>query len=266
MKQTCFTFLRMIAMKRLYAVLLVPLFLINVAYAEADPMVSLFMFQSQMAEQGNVEAIMKLGEMYEEGQGTRLDLDKALEKYREANSKGHKGAEKSIIRVEEKKKMGLKALQEKAAREQAAIEKADREKAEKIKAEQEKAAREKAEQEKLAKEKAAREQAEKEKAISEKIAKEKAIKEQLEKDREDKIRTEKIKAARELAAKERAAIKKTMIEKAEREKLAREKSVQDDTTSQKEKTTSTNDKKDSKDGFSSNPCNTPAARLMSTCK
>ena len=253
-------------MKRLYAVLLVPFLLFNAAYAEDDPMASLFRFQSQMAEQGNVEAIMKLGGMYEEGQGTRLDLDKALEMYRDADSKGFKGAKKAINRVEKKKKISLMAIKKNAERKKAAREKAVRDKAAK-----EQAARDKVEKEKLLKEKAAKEQAAREKAAKDlaaktKAANEKAMREQAEKKRDEKIRAAKIKSAREKAAKERAAIRKTMKDKAERDRLVRDKAAQKDALSKEEKITPKNGEKNSKEGFSSNPCNSPAARLMSSCK
>ncbi len=156
----------------IYFLLLTACININ-AVAADDPMVSLFKFQSQMAKSGNADAMMKLGEMYEQGVGTKQNLDKALEMYRQAQAKGTKGAVAAIKRVEKTIKYGS-ASATKAAAQQAARENAMRDKAAREKLAREKAVRDKAAREKAAKEKAAREQAAAEKAAQEEAARKKA--------------------------------------------------------------------------------------------
>lgn len=187
-------------MKGLITTLMLSLLMPAMGYAASDPMVSLFKFQSQMVEQGNVEAIMKLGEMYEQGQGTRRDLNKAIEMYERAQAQGHPDAVKAIHRIEKIKKQGVRnleverkkklarerAMRKKAMREKVAMDKAMREKAAREEIVREKAAMEKAARDKIAKEKAEREKAAREKVKREKLAKEKAAKvrkqQELEKD------------------------------------------------------------------------------------
>ncbi len=136
-------------MKKLIITLILPVLMATTAYAASDPMVSLFKFQNQMVLQGNVEAIMKLGEMYEQGQGTKKDLNKALEMYKKARAQGHNDAAKAIRRIEEAKKNLEIKRKEKVAREKAA-----REKAEKEKIMHESAVREETARDKAAKERA----------------------------------------------------------------------------------------------------------------
>ncbi len=177
-------------MKRLIITLILSVMMATTAYAGSDPMVSLFKFQSQMAAQGNVEAIMKLGEMYEQGQGTRKDLNKALEMYKKAQAQGHNNAANAIRRIEKAKEQDVRNLEiekkKKAAREKAAREKVAREKIARENAERERVARENAEREKVARENAerervARENIEREKTMREKTARDKAAKEKAEK-------------------------------------------------------------------------------------
>jgi len=176
-------------MRRLIITLMLSVLMAVTVYAASDPMVSLFKFQSQMVLQGNVEAIMKLGEMYEQGQGTKKDLNKALEMYKKAQAQGHNGAAKAIHRIEEAKKNLEIKRKEKVAREKAVRKKAEREKIMRANVAREKAAREKVEREKIMRENAAREEAAREKVEREKIIRENAAREE---------------AAREKAAKEKA--------------------------------------------------------------
>ena len=104
-------------MKILYAVLLTSILLPALAFSADDPMVSLFNFQSKMVKLGSVAAMMKLGEMYEQGQGTNQNWDKALDMYQQAQSEDYPGAKDSIQRVKQKKKQGLSAIKIKEAEE-----------------------------------------------------------------------------------------------------------------------------------------------------
>ena len=124
------------------------------AWAETeDPLVSLFHFQMRMAEGGNVRAMMKVGEMYENGEGTPRDYRRALEMYRKARTAGAAEAEAAIRRVRERMRAGTRQTSGKktappgnpvppaASARKAAKEKARREAAAR-RAEQEKAQRE----------------------------------------------------------------------------------------------------------------------------
>ena len=97
-------------MKILYALLLTSILLPALAFSADDPMISLFNFQSKMVKLGSVAAMMKLGKMYEQGQGTNQDWDKALDMYQQAESESYPGAKDSIQRVKQKKKQGRSAI------------------------------------------------------------------------------------------------------------------------------------------------------------
>ncbi len=221
------------------------------AFAVDDTMVSLFRFQSQMANSGNVEAMMKLGAMYEEGVGTKQDLDKALKIYRQAQARGAKEAAASIKRVAKEKKYGLvsvnRALEQRAARQKAAQEKAIREKSarEREKAAREKVAHDKAMKKKVARIKAAREKAARDNAIREKAARDNAIRE---------------KVAREKAAHDNAVREQAAQEQAAREEAASERAAQEEAARKKAAA------KKAEEGFTTDPCDTPAARFMSNCR
>ncbi|NNF96787.1 MAG: SEL1-like repeat protein, partial [Halobacteria archaeon] len=83
-------------MKTLLVSLFVVVLAMDVSMAADDPMQSLFMFQQQMAEGGNAAAMMKLGEMYEKGEGTKRDLNKAREMYEQAKAKGYPKADAAL--------------------------------------------------------------------------------------------------------------------------------------------------------------------------
>lgn len=243
-------------MNRFTLVFLLTVFIAGNAPAVDDPMISVFRFQSQMANSGSVEAMMKLGAMYEEGVGTKQDLDKALKIYRQAQAKGAKEAAASIKRVMKEKKYALdannRALKQKAARRKAAQEKALKEKSarKREKAARQKVARDKAIREKAVREKAARNKAMKEKAARTKAAREKAARDKAIREKLAKEKAALAKAAGEQAAQEQAAREKAAVEKAAQEEAARKKAAA----------------KKTKEGFTTDPCDTPAARFMSNCR
>lgn len=57
-----------------------------------DSYVKLFQVQARMAQSGNASAQYSLGEMYEQGLGTRVNLDQAYNWYEKAASKGDRRA------------------------------------------------------------------------------------------------------------------------------------------------------------------------------
>jgi hypothetical protein len=224
-------------MKTFFASLLVLVLAMNVSMAADDPMKSLFMFQQQMAEGGNSAAMMKLGEMYEKGEGTPRNLDKAKEMYQQAKVKGHPKADAALNRLNKQQpRAAQKAQKDKTAQERAAQQKAAQERAA-----QQKAAQQKAAQQKAAQQKAAREQAAKEKAKREALAKQQ---------QEESAR----RAAQQKAAQQKAAQQKLAQQKAAQEAAAR-KQAKEAAKQQAEKK-----------GFKSDPCQGAAARVMSTCK
>jgi hypothetical protein len=234
-------------MKTFFASLLVLVLAMNVSMAADDPMKSLFMFQQQMAEGGNSAAMMKLGEMYEKGEGTPRNLDKAKEMYQQAKVKGHPKADAALNRLNKQQpRAAQKAQKDKTAQERAAQQKAAQERAAQQKAAQERAAQQKAAQQKAAQQKAAQQ-----KAAREQAAKEKAKREALAKQQQEESAR---RAAQQKAAQQKAAQQKLAQQKAAQEAAAR-KQAKEAAKQQAEKK-----------GFKSDPCQGAAARVMSTCK
>lgn len=130
----------------------------------ADNLQSLFNFQTKMASQGNTEAMIRLGEMYEEGTGTEKSEEHAEEWYKKAHDKGDTEGQKHLERLQNKREVAARekaareqAEREHAAREQAAREQAAREEAERLQAAQrEEAARREAARKEMTPEERAR--------------------------------------------------------------------------------------------------------------
>lgn len=229
----------------------IPLFLMlvlsgmMVAHAADDPMKSLFLFQKQMADTGNSSAMMKLGEMYEHGDGIAQSNAKAMKMYEKAKTAGHKGADIAIKRIKNaSNKSARLRLQEEKKRQEAL----QRKKAEAIKKnkEREALAQKKAAEKQLKLQQAAKERKAKEEAAREKAAEEMAKKRQLE-----KLKADKKKAAAEKTAADEAKAKRIRM-------LAEQK--------RRKEQLPTAPKKKSISGFKADPCKSPAARLMSICK
>jgi len=230
----------------------------------------LFEFHSKLAKQGNLESITRLGIMYERGEGVKKDRKKAKELYQYAADKGYKPAKELLaninsghpkavtqfnatdtIRVPQARR-GIspsngvinrqKELESRLEKEQAAAE-AAREELDRLrqsKQEQEQ------KQQKLLDEiqsvKDAQEQLALERAKAEATRREM---EEIRKKQEDELRKQELQTQQLREQKERA------------ERLLKE--TQKKTQEQAEKNSADDTK------FSSNPCNTPAARFMSTC-
>ena len=210
-------------MNRLITILILSLAIATTGYA-GDVMVSLFKFQKQMVAQGNVEAIMKLGKMYEQGRGTKKDSNKALEMYKKALAQGHADAAKAIRRIEKAKAQDARNLEikrkkklahKKSVRAQAAKEKAVRAQVARDEAARQEAAREKIMREEAAMEKIMHEEAAMEKAAHEEVEKEKIMRRKM---AGKKIMPEK--TAMKKAVHEEVTGGKVMPEKAAMEKTA----------------------------------------------
>lgn len=106
------------------------------ALAGDDMWEGVFTYQKKMADYGNPEAQVKLGEMYEEGHGTEQDYEKARQWYQKAVDQGYEPAKNKLVKLELRKQKEAEAKkraeQERIAREKAAAEeKARKEQAEK---------------------------------------------------------------------------------------------------------------------------------------
>lgn len=178
-------------MKKYILVVSLGLLLSGAVAAADDTMKSLFLFQQKMAKSGSTTAMMKLGEMYEQGQGTKQDLDKAIEMYRKAKEGGYADADTAIERVKHAREAQAEAAKHSKAREEAEKHRAEAER----KAEQ---AREEALARKQAEE-ARREAEAREKA--EQAARAKAAAEARHKAQQKKAQLAKAKAKAEAVAK-----------------------------------------------------------------
>jgi hypothetical protein len=261
-------------MRTLLASLFVLVLAMNVSMAADDPMKSLFMFQQQMAEGGNSAAMMKLGEMYEKGEGTPRNLDKAREMYQQAKAKGHPKADAALNRLNKQQPRSAQksnAAQEQARKEaEAKRQAAERERARQAELERQKSAQQKAAQESAAQQKAAQERAAQQKAAQERAAQQKAAQERAAQQKAAQQKAAKEKAKREALARQqqeeaarRAAQQKAAQERAAQQKLAQQKAAQEAAA---RKQTEEDKKQVEKKGFKSDPCQGAAARVMSTCK
>jgi len=107
------------------------IFLLNIAAADTLDAASVRRFQSQTtaATQGKADDQFRLGEMYEQGQGTRTDLAMAYLWYNKAASQGHAAAKEKIAIMDQNKAGGsdeqarvdaaMRALQQQSDRDKA---------------------------------------------------------------------------------------------------------------------------------------------------
>lgn len=174
-------------------------------HAADENLKSLFNFQTRMAAQGNSEAMIKLGEMYEEGLGTDKSDERAREWYQKAHDAGNPDGQHHLEQLEKKRE---RVAQERAAREQAA---------------REQAAREQAVREQAAREQAAREQAVREQALREEAAKREAERKDMSAEEKERARAEAIRRAEEQY--QQSLKKQLERERAESEALKRARSA-----------------------------------------
>lgn len=175
--------------------------------ASDENLKSLFNFQTRMAAQGNTAAMIKLGEMYEEGLGTEKSEEHAQAWYQKARDQGNPDGQAHLDALEQKRE---RAAKEKVAREQAAREQAAREQA----------AREQAAREQAAREQAEREQAERAQAAErEAAAKREAARKEMTPEERERARAEAIRRAEE--AEKQSLQRQLEREKAESEALKR---------------------------------------------
>ena len=214
-------------------------------------MQSLFSFQQAMANNGSTTAMMKLGEMYEQGVGTKQDLDKAIEMYRKAKAGGHTGADAAIARVLRTK--------------QSLVDATRREKVQAVESKRQEQERQRAEAERQAQ--AARqaelERQAREKAHQEALARKRA--EQARRDAEAKAKADQAARARAAAAAEAA---RRAQQQAQQEKVRAEarKQQQAKAAAASDVPATNESGTNTAETFKSDPCKGPAARVMSICK
>lgn len=236
-------------MKKYILLILFTFAFISMAHAGDDPMKSLFTFQQKMASNGSTAAMMKLGEMYEQGVGTKKNLDMALIMYRRAKNGGYPGADVAITRVLQTRQAAADSAKRKKLHN---AEMKQREQEQKRAEAEHRAQLERQQRERVAAERAAKAKAEKQ-AAARKRAEMRA--EQARR----QVEQARIKAQMEARAKAIATAK----EKARQQALAREK-AQAQNVKPKAKVKDPDDKKP--ESFKSDPCKGPAAKVMSICK
>lgn len=99
------------------------------SHAENSNLQSVFKFQTKMAAQGSAEAMIKLGEMCEEGLGTEKSDKNAEQWYLKARDKGHPEAQLHLNKLMQKREREARAqvAREQPARKAAAREQASQE-------------------------------------------------------------------------------------------------------------------------------------------
>lgn len=245
-------------------------FVISFDVSADDILSQLFKTEIELAEQGNAAAMYIVGTMYEEGSGVDQNDEQAVAWYRKAAARGNREAEAKLFNVNIKRgttpakgdsnsktmyeRARANELEIKLTRERQAAEKA-RQEAEQLKADtaqvrllEEQRAHDRAEADK------AKEASEKARRIAEKTN---LLEEQrkLEKAEADKARAEAEKARLE------AENARLLGERfgSDRGPVPNSQNASDAAATPADNTADTTE-------FKANPCDTPAARFMSTCR
>ncbi|VAW92143.1 hypothetical protein MNBD_GAMMA22-2374 [hydrothermal vent metagenome] len=215
--------------------------------AGEDTLKSLFMFQQKMAESGITSAMMKMGKMYEKGEGVEKSNANALKMYQQAQAAGDAKAADNIKRLTNAKSKPTKSVQKNRQQQAQAV----------ARATALKAAKDKAQREKLKlKQQRAKAKARQLKATKIKAAKIKAK-------RDAKLRAEKSKAYRKIRAAKKA--KAAKLARAVNNVIPTSDYEEDEENIVAAKTKATPADAPEK-GFKSDPCKSKAARLLSICR
>lgn len=209
----------------------------GLSHAAEDPMKSLFTFQQTMANKGSTTAMMKLGEMYEQGLGTKQDFGKAIEMYRKAKARGYVGADAAIARVIRTRQ----TLADTSRRRKQQTAEERRRIQERQRAEAEREARAKARQQALARKRA--EQARRE-------AQARAHAQAQARAHAEEVAQARAAAEARRQAQQQARQQQAVGVHARKQPVLSEKKASDNKT----------------ESFKSDPCKGPAARVMSICK
>ena len=221
-------------------------------------------FHTKLARQGNLESIVKLGVMYEKGEGVAKDRNKAIELYKMAADRGYQPAQELLDNIMSNKSNVnehtnvLDTIKVPTQRNTTSN---------KLTEDQQEELRIKLEQEKTA---AAAARAELERLRQEQLVEQEKQRHMLEE-------MEKVQKAQEELAQERAKAEAARLELEQLRKQQEQDLLKQQQLAKKQQLDTKEEKDKQKDGqkeqtgdaekttFSSDPCNTPAARFMSTC-
>jgi len=228
--------------------------------SEESMMQKLFALHSRLASKGNLESITRLGVMYERGEGVEKNRNKAIDLYEFAANRGYQPAIENLANINAKKTSkssssnSVDIFRVPIPKKKVSYPKVGEQKQKKPEepSEQnqvpEQAAKD--QQDKLSQSKQLEDESQKK--LKEEIKKVQEVQEQLAKER---TRTEAARQELELIQKKRD------IKLKEQQALANKTKAQNQTNKQSQ--AKLNNQENTK--FSSNPCNTPAAKFMSTC-
>ena len=240
-------------------------------YTNDDSMMrKLFEFHSKLAKQGNLESITRLGVMYERGEGVGKDRKKAKELYQYAADKGYKPAKELLANISSNRPKAITQLNATDTIRVPMVRRGitpdntviSRQKELENKLEQQQAAAEAAREELDKLRQTKQEEDEKQQKLLEEIQNVKKAQEQLALERAKAEATRR--EMEEIRKKQEEELRQQELQTQalQKQKAQAEKQLQQTRAKTKEQANKTNSD-DSK--FSSNPCNTPAARFMSTC-
>jgi DNA polymerase III gamma/tau subunit len=221
----------------------------------------LFEFHSKLANQGNLESVVKLGAMYERGEGVAQDRKRAIELYRYAADRGSKAAMELLANIESNQpnRAGKSAINIKVPTPKSAStrnnESIKRQKELESKLQREKAAAEAARRELENMRRAQQEEQEKQEKLQAELARIQEVQDQLARER----------AKAEAARREMELLRKKQEEELQKQKEIAQKLQEQAAKEQQEKELKAQQEAEEQKKFSSNPCNTPAAKFMSTC-
>ena len=243
---------------------------VSAEFKDEDPMLrKLYELHLKLANQGNVESITRLGMMYESGEGVKKDRNKAIELYQSAATQGYQPAIELLVNITANKSnddlintlddLRVPTIKKQIANDNAEIRK-QKKLEDKLRREQGEAEAARQELERLRQSK--QEEEEKQRKLLEEIQNVKKVQEQLAQERE------KAEAARRemelLRKRQQEELKKQQVQQ---QALESQKAMLQQGQAQQspvdEKPQVKEDKPEKT--FSSNPCNTPAAKFMSTC-
>lgn len=223
-------------------------------------------FHTKLAKQGNVESIVKLGTMYERGEGVAKDRNKAIKLYKLAADQGYKPAQEMLANIlankpnTSKRTYTIDTIRVPTTKSFSTDREVDalREKEAQLRLEREKAEAAREELEKLRQ--SQMEEQEKQRHLQEEVDKVKQAQEALAQERA-KAEAARLELER-LRKQQEAALHKQQTQSSGSQ--LSEPQTQKSSNKQGE-AKNENSKSDDNNTFSSDPCNTPAARFMSTC-
>ena len=227
---------------------------------EKSMMHRLFELHSRLASQGNLESITRLGVMYERGEGVEKNRNKAIDLYEFAAERGYQPAIEYLANINANKtnksnfSENVDDFKAPVVKKKISDAELAQQKQEELEDQlhQEQAAAEAAREELNKLKQSKQEDDENQKKLQEEIKKVQEAQEKL---------------ARERARAETARREMELVQKKREEDLKKQRALANKNPGQNQANEQSQAKlnKPEKTNFSSNPCNTPAAKFMSTC-